>query len=327
MRICLGIVRGRRGRDPLGRPARPSGLPRRTWGYLPEERGLYPRMGVLDQLVYFGSLYGMPADRARREAIAWLARFRIPEYAGRRAEELSKGNQQKVQFIAAVLHDPRGAADGRAVHRARPGQPRRSCARRSSSCATAAGRWSSRPTRWRPPRRCANRSRSSTTGGWSPAARSRDLKRASGRRTIRHRARRRARRRPWLAALPGVDRRPAGARRRRARAAAQRRSARRSSRRSSRRGAPVTRFEVAEPSLEALFIEHVGRPSGGRATRRAAVPGRPRPRAARRRRSPDGASATRCCPNAGIVARREYRDRTRSPLFIGSTIVLALAGA
>src|SRR6476620_4247872 len=105
MRICLGIVRADAGEIRWdGRST--SGLPRRTWGYLPEERGLHPRMGVLDQLVYFGSLYGMPPDRARREAVAWLARFRIPDYAGRRAEELSKGNQQKVQFIAAILHGP-----------------------------------------------------------------------------------------------------------------------------------------------------------------------------------------------------------------------------
>ena len=63
-------------------------------------------MPVLDQLVYFASLYGVPAASARREARAWLDRFRIGEMAGRRAEELSKGNQQKVQFIAAVLHKP-----------------------------------------------------------------------------------------------------------------------------------------------------------------------------------------------------------------------------
>ena len=81
-------------------------LPRRTWGYLPEERGLYPRMAVLDQLVYFASLYGVAADKARKDAMGWLDRFRIADYAPRRAEELSKGNQQKVQFIAAILHDP-----------------------------------------------------------------------------------------------------------------------------------------------------------------------------------------------------------------------------
>jgi ABC-2 type transport system ATP-binding protein len=105
MRICLGII------APDGGEIRWNGrrvgdLARRTWGYLPEERGLYPRMGVLDQLVYYATLYGEPPERARREAIAWLTRFHILEYADRRAEELSKGNQQKVQFIAAILHGP-----------------------------------------------------------------------------------------------------------------------------------------------------------------------------------------------------------------------------
>ena len=105
MRICLGIVAPDAGEIRWkGRPV--ADLPRRTWGYLPEERGLYPRMSVLDQLVYYASLYGETPDRARREALGWLARFRIPEYAHRRAEELSKGNQQKVQFIAAILHAP-----------------------------------------------------------------------------------------------------------------------------------------------------------------------------------------------------------------------------
>ncbi len=105
MRICLGILHPDEGEIRWdGTPTRE--LPRRTWGYLPEERGLYPRMGVLDQLVYFARLYGRPADEVRQDARRWLERFRIPEYAGRRAEELSKGNQQKVQFIAAILHRP-----------------------------------------------------------------------------------------------------------------------------------------------------------------------------------------------------------------------------
>jgi ABC-2 type transport system ATP-binding protein len=105
MRISLGILNADAGE--VRWDGTPTGdLPRRTWGYLPEERGLYPRMPVLDQLVYFASLYGLPADVARREARHWLARFRIPDYADRRAEELSKGNQQKVQFIAAILHGP-----------------------------------------------------------------------------------------------------------------------------------------------------------------------------------------------------------------------------
>jgi ABC-2 type transport system ATP-binding protein len=81
-------------------------LPRETWGYLPEERGLYAKMNVLDQLVFFAKLHGVKAKVAERGAREWLERFRIPEYADRRAEQLSKGNQQKIQFIAAILHDP-----------------------------------------------------------------------------------------------------------------------------------------------------------------------------------------------------------------------------
>jgi ABC-2 type transport system ATP-binding protein len=81
-------------------------VPRETWGYLPEERGLYAKMKVLDQLVFFARLHGVRRRDAERETRDWLERFRIPEYADRRAEQLSKGNQQKIQFIAAILHDP-----------------------------------------------------------------------------------------------------------------------------------------------------------------------------------------------------------------------------
>jgi len=105
MRICLGILEADEG-EVRWKGTRSTELSRSTWGYLPEERGLYARLPVLDQLVYFAQLYGAPADRARSEAMRWLVRFRIPEYANRRAEELSKGNQQKVQFIAAILHEP-----------------------------------------------------------------------------------------------------------------------------------------------------------------------------------------------------------------------------
>ncbi len=105
MRIALGVLRADDGTISWrGHDHRE--LPRQTWGYLPEERGLYPRMTVLDQLVFFAGLQGVPVDVARREARSWLARFRVPEFAARRAEELSKGNQQKVQFLAAVMHDP-----------------------------------------------------------------------------------------------------------------------------------------------------------------------------------------------------------------------------
>jgi ABC-2 type transport system ATP-binding protein len=105
MRILLGVLRADSGQVTLGGRDH-TGLPRETWGYLPEERGLYPRMTVLEQLVFFGGLYGLPRDVAHARALDWLARFRVPEFASRRADELSKGNQQKVQFLAAILHDP-----------------------------------------------------------------------------------------------------------------------------------------------------------------------------------------------------------------------------
>jgi ABC-2 type transport system ATP-binding protein len=105
MRIALGVLEADAGEIRWDGTISHA-LPRTTWGYLPEERGLYARMTVLDQLVYFGTLYGMARDVAAREARDWLARFRVPDFADRRAEELSKGNQQKVQFLAAILHDP-----------------------------------------------------------------------------------------------------------------------------------------------------------------------------------------------------------------------------
>jgi ABC-2 type transport system ATP-binding protein len=105
MRIVLDILRADGGTVTWNGRAN-TDLPRRTWGYLPEERGLYPRMVVLDQLVFFASLHGIPGDVARRTALDWLRRFRVPDLAERRAEELSKGNQQKIQLVAAILHDP-----------------------------------------------------------------------------------------------------------------------------------------------------------------------------------------------------------------------------
>jgi ABC-2 type transport system ATP-binding protein len=105
MRIALGVLRADTGRitwDGIDHRR----LRRATWGYLPEERGLYPKMTVLDQLVFFARLQGLSPERAANEARAWLTRLRVPDFASRRAGELSKGNQQKVQFLAAVLHDP-----------------------------------------------------------------------------------------------------------------------------------------------------------------------------------------------------------------------------
>jgi len=75
-------------------------------GYLPEERGLYKKMKVLDQLVFLGRLHGLSDAVARQRAKAWCERVQITEALSKKTEELSKGMQQKIQFIAALLHEP-----------------------------------------------------------------------------------------------------------------------------------------------------------------------------------------------------------------------------
>ncbi|WP_077310537.1 ABC transporter ATP-binding protein [Terribacillus halophilus] len=76
-------------------------------GYLPEERGLYPKLSVKEQLVYLAKLRGMAKADSVKALKTWLERFNITEYENKKVEELSKGNQQKIQFISAVLHNPR----------------------------------------------------------------------------------------------------------------------------------------------------------------------------------------------------------------------------
>jgi ABC-2 type transport system ATP-binding protein len=79
---------------------------RRRFGYMPEERGLYPKQAVLDQLVYLGELGGMTAQAARRGVMDHLERFGLADRAKDRVEKLSLGNQQRVQIIAAVMREP-----------------------------------------------------------------------------------------------------------------------------------------------------------------------------------------------------------------------------
>lgn len=79
---------------------------RRIMGYLPEERGLYPKIKVSDQIVYLAELRGMSRKEADRSLKEWLEKFNVTEYYNKRVEELSKGNQQKIQFIASVIHNP-----------------------------------------------------------------------------------------------------------------------------------------------------------------------------------------------------------------------------
>ncbi|WP_059171744.1 ABC transporter ATP-binding protein [Bacillus sp. FJAT-27445] len=86
-----------------GRPFRREEL---SIGYLPEERGLYPKTKIAEQLKYFGQLEGMSRKLANERIDFWLERFEITEYKNKLASELSKGNQQKIQVIATLLHDP-----------------------------------------------------------------------------------------------------------------------------------------------------------------------------------------------------------------------------
>ncbi|NIK79565.1 ABC-2 type transport system ATP-binding protein [Paenibacillus castaneae] len=79
----------------------------RNLGYLPEERGLYPKVRVSDQLIYLGQLRGMSKKDADKNLKKWLDRFEVPEYYNKKVEELSKGNQQKIQFIASIIHSPK----------------------------------------------------------------------------------------------------------------------------------------------------------------------------------------------------------------------------
>jgi len=77
-----------------------------NFGYMPEERGVYPKTKIYDQLVYFARLKGMNLEEAEKAIDYWLKRLDMEEYRNMLAEKLSKGNQQKIQFIIAVMNDP-----------------------------------------------------------------------------------------------------------------------------------------------------------------------------------------------------------------------------
>ena len=105
MRAIFGLVEPDGGE--LLWDGRPITLAERLrFGYMPEERGLYPRMPVAEQVAYFGRLHGMDAGRARTAAEAWLERLGLAERATARLEELSHGNQQRAQLAAALVHEP-----------------------------------------------------------------------------------------------------------------------------------------------------------------------------------------------------------------------------
>lgn len=105
MRIIMGLLSADAGSVTLnGQPL--SGATRPNFGYMPEERGLYPKQPVIDQLVYLGQLHGLTRSGARKRAMELLARFGLDDRAKSKLESLSLGNQQRVQVTAALLHEP-----------------------------------------------------------------------------------------------------------------------------------------------------------------------------------------------------------------------------
>ncbi|CAM3474534.1 ABC transporter ATP-binding protein [Marinicrinis lubricantis] len=105
MRMVLGLIYPDGGKiSYFGKPYEKEIT--RRFGYLPEERGLYPKVKVADQVIYLAQLKGMSKSDADRQLKYWLDRFDVPENYNRKVEELSKGNQQKIQFIAAIIHKP-----------------------------------------------------------------------------------------------------------------------------------------------------------------------------------------------------------------------------
>ena len=105
MRVVLGVLDADEGEVSFG------GTPltfetRRRIGYMPEERGLYPKMRLAEQLAYLGELHGMTDAEARESALHWLARFGLADRANDDVQSLSMGNQQRVQLASALVFDP-----------------------------------------------------------------------------------------------------------------------------------------------------------------------------------------------------------------------------
>jgi ABC-2 type transport system ATP-binding protein len=107
VRMLIGVIRPDEGRIAVAlEGATSTSLPPAHTAYLPEDRGLYREIAVLRTLVYFGRLRGLDKDEARRRALEWLERVNLLDRKDERVDALSKGNQQRVQLIAAIIHRP-----------------------------------------------------------------------------------------------------------------------------------------------------------------------------------------------------------------------------
>ncbi len=107
LRILLDIIRADSGKITWNLNGKKDRLPDASQiGYLPEERGLYTDLPVIRSLIYLASIRGMDAHDARRSAIEWLDRLELADRAKEKLQTLSKGNQQKIQFVASILHKP-----------------------------------------------------------------------------------------------------------------------------------------------------------------------------------------------------------------------------
>lgn len=104
IRMLLGIIKKDSGEITWNGKA----VERKTvnFGYLPEERGVYPKVKIYNQLMYFAELKGMKNQEADKEIKKWAKKLKVEEYLDMPAEKLSKGNQQKIQFMTAVIHNP-----------------------------------------------------------------------------------------------------------------------------------------------------------------------------------------------------------------------------
>lgn len=104
IRMLLGILKKDSGEITWN--GKPVDRKKVNFGYLPEERGVYPKVKIMDQLMYFAELKGMKKDDSIKSINKWAKKLKVEEYLNMTAEKLSKGNQQKIQFMTSVIHNP-----------------------------------------------------------------------------------------------------------------------------------------------------------------------------------------------------------------------------